>query len=185
HHHTEDIMRTPQLITLGVVALSLTALRSLGAQTAAQALAAPPEFSSRSAEYEQRAVDLYSDITRAAEAARLHRWSAQLRADNDPEAVESLAMAARLFGYAHQTKQARKTMEEAAERALGMGDVARAARAYLDAAFYAVELKQNTDIARLGRKALLLAGSPVLTDEQRKSITDRIRVDARLASAVQ
>ena len=175
-------MRNAKLVTLAVALSCFATFQTLVAQTALQFAAAPAENIDRAAEIEQRAVELHSDVTRAAEAARLHHWSAELRAAADPNAVESLAMAAHLFGYAHRPKEARKTMEQAADRALAMGDVARAAHAYLEAAFFADVLKQRSEVERLGKKALLLANSPLLPDDQRKAITDRIRFDASLAS---
>jgi len=184
-YQTEVIMRSVRLVTLGVATLCLAAVRIGAAQTSVKSAGDPLENSTRASEFEERAVELHRDVTRAAESARLHRRSAELRAASDPEAIESLALAAHLFGYAHQLSEARRTMEQAAERALAIGDVARAANAYLEAAFFAEHQKQRSEVERLGRKALLLAGSPLLPDDQRKTITDRIRFDVSLASLLQ
>jgi hypothetical protein len=133
-------------------------------------------------ELQNQATLLHADPARAAEAARLHKESAHLRSASDPAAIESLALAAHLYSYAGRQSAARQTMEEAAERALAMGSVLRAARAYVDAAFFADEQHDRADTARLGRKALLLAGSSLLTADERSTITTRIRTNPTLAS---
>ena len=173
-------MRTQTLIAIGITSLLMTVPVRVHSQTATTA-----EQISRMAhalELEQRARDLHADPSRAGEAARLHRQSAGLRSANDPEAVESLAMAAHLFNYSGRPLAARNTMEEAADRALALGDVFRAARAYVEAAFFADAQQDRVETTRLGRKALLLAGSSRLTDEERTSIRNRIRTSSTLAS---
>jgi hypothetical protein len=99
--------------------------------------------------------------------------------------VQPLAWAAHLFGYAKRPLEARRTMEEAAERALAMGDVVRAAQAYVEASFFADKQKNRVETERLGRKALLLAGSPLLAGDQRDEIMKRIRSNPTLASFAQ
>ena len=175
-------MRT-QFSAIAIVSVLATGPALVKGQTATTA-----EQISRVAhalELEQRAKDLHADPARAGVAARLHRQSAHLRSANDPEAVESLAMAGYLFSYAKRPLDARKTMEEAAERALAMGDVFRAARAYVEAAFFADEQQDRGETTRLGRKALLLASSTRITAEERTSIVQRIRTSSALASLKQ
>src|SRR5215813_5689267 len=98
---------------------------------------AGPDGNVKAEQLQQQANLLHADPARASESARLHKQSAHLRSAGDPEAVESLALAAHLYSYAGRPQAARQTMEEAAERALSMGNVLRAARAYVDAAFFA------------------------------------------------
>ena len=177
-------MRTPNIILAGSFALFMGVLPSIAQCQTATKSSEPNGRLGRAIELHERAVALHSQPARAAEAARLHRWSAQLRSSTDPEAVKSLAMAAHLFGYAKRPLDARRTMEEAAERALAMGDVARAAQAYVEATFFAEKLKNRSEIERLGRKALLLAESPVLATEERAAIMNRIRSTPSLAGLV-
>src|SRR5687768_8528231 len=98
---------------VGVLAAGPTLVQAQSATTAEQI-----SRMAHALELEQRAKALYVDPARASEAARLHRQSAHLRSANDPEAVESLAMAAHLFNYSKRPLAARNTMEEAADRAL-------------------------------------------------------------------
>ena len=91
-------------------------------------------------------------------------------------------MAGYLFNYAKRPLDARRTMEEAADRALAMGDVFRAARAYVEAACFAEEQQDRVATARLGNKALLLVSSSRITAEERTSIRNRIRTSSTLAS---
>jgi hypothetical protein len=139
----------------------------------------------RAIELQEQAVALHPQPARATDAARLHKQSAYLRNRNDPEAVQSLAMAAHLFGYAKRPLEARRTMEEAAERALAMGDVVGAAHAYVEASFFADKQKNHVETERLGKKALLLARSPLLAGDQRDAIRKRVRSDPTLASFAQ
>jgi len=173
-------MRTRSFIAIAIV----SALATVPARVQSQTATSAEQISSltHALELQLRAKELHADPLRASEAARLHRQSAHLRSANDPEAVESLALAAYLFSYAKRTLDARKTMEEAADRALAMGEVFRAARAYTEAAFFADEQQDRIETTRLGLKALLLAGSSRITEEERTSIRNRIRTGSALAS---
>src|SRR5262245_65111269 len=176
-------MHTRRFIAIAIV----SALAAVPARIQSQTVAMPEQISrmAHALELEQRAQELHPDLSRAGVAARLHRQSAQLRSANDPEAVESLALAAYLFSYAKRPLAARKTMEEAADRALAMGDVFRAARAYVEAAFFADQQQDRVETTRLGRRALLLAGSSRITEEERTSIRNRIRTSSALANLEQ
>lgn len=168
-------MKAHTKIAVSFAAMCLIAAAPLSAQTATKASGSKYGKLARSAEYEQRAIALHAKPDRAAEAARLHRWSAELRPGNDPKAVESLAMAAHMFSYARMYGEARKTMEIAGERALANGDVQRAAQAFVDATFFAQLGSDRTEVVRLGRKALALSESPLLNQQQRNAITSRVR----------
>jgi hypothetical protein len=124
---------------------------------------------------EIQATALHDQLNRYSEAARLHKESAALRSATDPRAVESLVTAAHLYHYANRLFDARKTMEQAANRALARGDVVRASIASVEAAFFAYKQGNLSQTERLGRKALKLAESPLLTPEQRAYIVNRLR----------
>ena len=179
-------MRTYSILIAAALAAASVAPNQAEGQTRAKA-SQPVTVSrvARAIELQEQAIALHAQPARAAEAARLHIQSAYLRNPNDPEAVQSLAMAAHLYGYAKRSFDARRTMEEAAERALAMGDVVRAAQAYVEASFFADKQKNRVETERLGKKALLLAGSPLLAADQRNAIMKRIRTNPTLASLVQ
>jgi hypothetical protein len=75
-------------------------------------------------------------------------------------------------------------MEAAAERALAMGDVVRAAHAYVDAAFIAQEQGSSSQVTRLAQKAVLLTKSPLLRAEETAAIVNRIQSSAQLVAAL-
>src|SRR5215204_5097243 len=117
-------------------ALVLIALTAGAARVSAQTIAhsfVPTSPAARAEALHNGGVALHANLTRAAEAARLHVESARMRQSDDPQAVNCLTLAAHLFSYSNRPMQARKTMEQAAERALAMGNVALAGRAYVEA----------------------------------------------------
>ena len=175
---TRHPVRRRPMRNLPFMSLAIAGLALLAPPARAQSIVAPADPGDRMAtaeRLEQRAAELYAQPRRAEEAARLQQRSALLRDADDPRAIASLEMAARLLAYANRPTDARRIMEQAAERALAMGDVVRAADAYLDAAAIAQEQHSQAQVNRLGRKALLLASSPVLKPAERAGIVDRIR----------
>lgn len=156
--------------------------------TAAQAQSwasdAPAVAVARAIKLHQKAVALYSQPEFAAEAARLHVQEAKLRSNGDPEAVENLMMAARLYGYAKLPRDARSTMEQAAERALKLGDVSTAAQAFLQAAFFAVDEKNADQTIRLAKKTMWVTKSPLLSAEQREAVRSRIKATPQFAGVI-
>jgi hypothetical protein len=135
-------------------------------------------------ELRQEAVALYDQPARAIDAARLHILEAKHRTTRDPEGVEALVMAAHMFNYAKRPLEARRAMEQAAVRALSIGNVTRAAQAYTDAAFLAQQRNNVHDMQRLGRKALWLSDSPQLSADQREAIRTRLTQNSQLANAI-
>jgi hypothetical protein len=75
-------------------------------------------------------------------------------------------------------------MEQAAQRALAGGDVVRASQANLDAAYIAHKQGTKAQVQRLGRTALRLAESPLITVEQRQLLVSRIRSTPAVAAVV-
>ena len=178
-------MRTQRYLvaTLTVTfALSAFPARALTQTAVKSALTVQPMTPAE--ELEQQAAVLHDEIARYAEAARLYREAASRRSSTDPRAVESLSTAAHLFHYANRLFDARKTMEQAAQRALARGDVIRASIAYLEAALFAYKQGNLAESGRLGRNALKLTSSPLLTEEQRGSILSRLRAQAAVAALV-
>lgn len=133
-------------------------------------------------ELEERAAALHGQPARYGEAARLYRESAALRSASDPRAVEALTKAAHLYHYANRLFDARKVMEQAARRALANGDVLTASQANVEAALFAHKQGKRAQAERLGRTALKLAGSPLLTADQRASIVGRLKTNPAVAA---
>jgi tetratricopeptide (TPR) repeat protein len=128
----------------------------------------------RAEQLEAKARELYSNISKYAEAARLHEQAAELRSPVDPLRVKSLQMAARLYHYSGKETKALAVMERAAEEALASGDVVAAANAYVDASYLAQYQHRQEDVVRLARKAEMLVNSPLLGTQQRSWLQDRI-----------
>ena len=165
-----------RFLTSGALTLAFAlSVMPVTAATQNATKAAPP---SNADELEEQAAALLDQPARYGEAARLYTESASLRSTTDARAIESLVRAAHLYHYANRLFDARKTMEQAANRALLSGDVLRASQANLEAALFAYKQGKRTKAGELGRKALKLAQSPLLTDEQRATVTARIRVTA-------
>jgi hypothetical protein len=129
---------------------------------------------------EAGAITLYGTPREWRTVAGLHRRAAALRRD-DPRAVDSWRMAAWAYSAARDPATARAMMERAAERAAAGGDVERAANAYVDAAFIALESGGTDRVPGLLRKTRVLLSSPVLPADRRAAVLQRISGEARLA----
>ena len=169
---------TPRMIVLTALVAGPTALHAQSVRSTR-----PDDAHAKALVLRTKAVALYDQPKRFSEAARLHVQEANYRTARDVEGVEALAMAARLFKYANRLFDARMAMEQAADRALTIGDVVRAAHAYLDAAFVARSAGQQQEITRLVSKAHLLADSPLLSSTDRINIRKRIKNEPSLATA--
>lgn len=112
---------------------------------------------------------------RLLDAARLYKEEAKLRLRDDPSAVDNLLLASQLLFVANRPLEARRTLEDAGDRALGAGDVPRAALAFIEAAFIADKEGNKAETQRLGHRAEMLSVSELLTDQQRQEILRRIR----------
>lgn len=128
----------------------------------------------RAEQLEAKAHALYHNTSKYADAAKLHEQAADLRGPADPMRVKDLQMAARLYHYSGREVKAQAVMERAAEEALASGDIITAANAYLDASHLAQYQKRTEDVVRLARKAEMLANSPLLGNQQRSSLQERI-----------
>jgi collagenase-like PrtC family protease len=115
-----------------------------------------------------------NDWSQLEKAASLREKAARLRTADDPAGTVSLYWAARDRYYSGSQKEARELMEQAAERALAMGDVLNAATAYTEAAYISADLKDGTRMREFAGKARLLASSPMLNDGQREQLRTRL-----------
>ena len=121
-----------------------------------------------------KAASMYSTPAKYKYAATLHVRAASLRAPGDPRGYEDLNMAGHLYYAAGAIWNAREAMERAAEHAVARGDVVAAAKSYVDAGYLAIEERRTDRVPALALKAELLARSPLITDEQRASIMNRV-----------
>ncbi len=122
----------------------------------------------------QRAIELQANPQTFYQAAIAYKDAARYRTPADPVAVGDLILAGHLLTAAGQPAEALEIFEAAGERARALGDVLRAAEAYLDGAFVAEELGRDDDVQRLGTNAEMLASSPLLSDDQRLGILRRV-----------
>ena len=128
----------------------------------------------RADKFHDEALALPTETRLALKAAKLHERSAALRDESDPQAATCLRSAAFLRYYAGSRRASADLMEKAADRAAGIGDVARAADSYIDAAYIAQELKDVSRARELAHRAELLSNSPLITDVQRAALRARI-----------
>ena len=115
-----------------------------------------------------------NDWRQLRKAAELREEAAELRTADDPKGTVSLYWAARDRYYSGNPKAARVLMEQAADRAIAVGDVLNAATAYTEAAYIAADIKDVEKMRALAAKARLLANSPVLTADQRYQLRTRL-----------
>jgi hypothetical protein len=107
-------------------------------------------------------------------AARLRALAADLRTADDPAGTVSLYWAARDHYYSGDPKPAQGLMEQAAERALAMGDVLNAVTAFTEAAYISADVRDWNRMRTLAAKARLLSNSPMLSDAQRYQLRARL-----------
>jgi hypothetical protein len=132
------------------------------------------------------AVILSQTMDRWGDAARLHRESAAIRSADDSLGFRCLRAAAQLSYGKGDLLNAQSSMTEAAAQAMARGDIVRAAHAYADAAWLANEQHRSSEVWTLARQAEVLAGSPLLSGEQRADILKRfVHVQADLAATTE
>jgi hypothetical protein len=119
------------------------------------------------------AVALAKSRYRWNDAARLHRASAALRAPEDTLGYRCYWEAGHLSYGTNDLANARSSMAMAGEQALARGDVLKAAQAFADAAWLANMDHKTKDVYSFGRKAEILAESPLISREQRETILAR------------
>lgn len=131
-------------------------------------------------EMEAEAIRLETDKDRWDDAADLYRQAARLRDAGTLEAARNYVKAGRLAYYAGEHRTAMFDLRNAGENAVAAGDVVTAARAYLDAAWIAVELEQGELARDLTLRASRLTASPLLSDEDRQYFQARVGSTAGL-----
>lgn len=110
-------------------------------------------------------------------AGRLYEESAGLRSDADHLGALSYERAGRAYFFSDQMGRASRMWEEAASRALIVGDVIGAARNYLHAAVAAQEKGKRSRAADLGWRAYRLTESEHLSSQERDLIRQHLEVE--------
>ena len=156
--------------------------QSTHANPVAAAQLSPPAIAGAIADsLQEQAERLYALPAAWGAAARLLLESAALRPGGDPRRLESMRMAARLFGYSSLWRDARSTMTAAADELLAFGDLVGAAQAEVDAAFMALRQGRITEALQLAARARWLAGQPGMEAGQRAAILARVDGSPRAA----
>jgi len=172
-------MRGMRLVTSGLIAIAL----SVGPNPlSAGILPAPAGDQDQNTEpdkadrLEAIAAELLADgdMDTWDQAAKLLEVSARLRSEACSKRVEDLRMAASLYIWTGATLHARDLLQEAAEEASDMGDLALAAHTYLDAAVLSAELKMGRHTIQATRMADQLAASPEMSAEDRQAVVYRL-----------
>jgi hypothetical protein len=163
--------------TMGLVSavfLLVTGVAGVSGQEVMALRTAQPPVNVRAERLREAAEALYEQPHRFQRAAELHEREAAQRSSDDPRLVEALDRAARLYVYAGVADRAQLLMAQAARQALRRGDVARAAHAYVDAAFIALRMRDLRLANAMTKEADLLVLSPLLTEADRQAIVKRI-----------
>lgn len=139
------------------------------------------EHASKATKMEQRAEALRSQPHRWREAARLYVRAAGMRDPSDERTAANLTKAAHLYYAVSDLDSAGLTMRRAGDAAMARGDVIAAADAYLGAAWVWGQRGDALAMNDLLGRARVLASSPLLTSDQRRSILDRAGYTASVA----
>ncbi len=172
-------VRTLKLSALAAVVAATLLLPRTGAAQAIRDKSAPAP--SPAVALEAQARPMMDEPKKWAEMADLFAQAAQIRSADDPRAVDDLIIAAAAYRWAGKRTPARETYVSAGERALALGDVVRAADAFLCGAVIANEQKDTPAAWELKGRAERLAQSPLLTEGQRKLILGQFTALVRYA----
>jgi hypothetical protein len=134
----------------------------------------------RADKLEEYARTLYSTPRRIREVAQLHQRAAMIRGD-DPRAVDSYRSAAWAYSAARNNGLATQMMVKAADHAASVGRIEEAANAYIDAALLALADKREDKVPAMLSRMHVVLSAPLLPDERRSKILERVRGDTRVA----
>jgi hypothetical protein len=109
----------------------------------------------------ERAVGLYID-------------AAELRGSGDPQSADNLRLAGYLQYYSGRAKAAVVSLTQSGEAFLALGDVGRAAEAFIDAAWVADEANMPAEARELSGRGRRLTQSPLLAAEERTALVRRL-----------
>jgi hypothetical protein len=161
-------------VSSAVFLVLVSASSLVGQETEMKLALNSPQTNARAEKIKRQAEALYERPASYYRAAELHEFEAAARAASDPLRVEALDRAARLYVYIGEVEKGRTVMAKAARQALSRGDVARAAHAFIDAAFMAAREGDRKLVDDLTNEAAMLALSPLLSASERVAIQRRI-----------
>lgn len=160
-------------VVWGWVATGAIVVAALGAPTASQAQ--DPEWGIHRAEkMEAEARSLADERDRWDHAAWLFEQAATLRPAGDLEAVIDLHWAGRLAYYTGDVRMSVRTLEAAGKRAMQGGDVFTAGNLFVDAAWVASKSGKESKALDFILTAQRVVAAPVLSDDVRGTVLDRI-----------
>lgn len=176
----------PRVAGLGVCAL--LAMTIMPSTSGAQQQLSPVEIASARSEtenaradaFEEYARTLYSTPSRFLEAAQLHQRAAVIRG-NDARAVASFRSAAWAYSASRNNGLATKMMVKAGEQAASAGMIEESANSYIDAALLAVADNREDKVPTLLSRMHTVLSAPLLPEERRAQILQRVRQDTRVA----
>ncbi len=152
-----------------VAALAVSAVPG----TAQTATAIDGTAQAKAAELQQQAAQIAQTSKDWSRAASLYRRAAELQGD-DPAAAKNFRMAGVLAYYSGNERESTRDLTRAGETALEWGDVAMAARWFLDAAWVAHRDGNGSRAVELAHRAERLTRSPLLLREERAALLSRI-----------
>jgi hypothetical protein len=133
-----------------------------------------PARPAAAAEMEQQADDLLVAGRGWERAAGLYRRAAELRGTGDLKSADNLRLAGYLQYYRGRPKAAVVSLTQAGDAFLALGDVERAAAAFIDGAWVASEADMPIEARDLRQRGLLLTRSPLLRGAARTELVRRL-----------
>ena len=183
---TTSALSVPRVASIALCAV-LAAL-IVPSTSAAQQELSPVQVEAERAQNENARADaleefargLYSTPSRFREAAKLHHRAALIRG-SDPRAAASFRSAAFAYSAARNNGLATQMMMKAGEQAALTGRIEEAANYYVDAALLAVEDSREDKVPTILAKMHAVLSAPLLPEDRRAKILDRVRGDTRVA----
>ena len=164
--------RTLRLLAVAAAALPAAAMAQARPLTLDTVSVTAPR--TRADSLDDKAIALYNSPKQWRQAAYLHQIAASLRPLGDVRGISSLTMSANLLYALRDLASARMVMEHAGDYAWQRGEFGRAAIAYVDAGYIALEMGNRGRAEQLGRKAQAIAQSPFMSADERALIKRRV-----------
>jgi hypothetical protein len=161
------------IASIAIVAALVGTSMQVQAQSRFASLDVPPRPAAAT-EMEEQAHDLLLAGRAWERAAGLYIGAAELRGSADPRSADNLRLAGYLQYYRGRAKAAVVSLTQAGEAFLALGDVERAAGAFIDAAWVADEAAMPAEARELSERGRLLTQSPLLEAADRTALTRRL-----------
>lgn len=109
-------------------------------------------------------------VRRWRNAARRYEEAGLLLSEHDTRSIDAFSASSRSYYSAGNNRDAARMAEKAGERALDLGEVYRAARAFQQAAVLRTEMGQEVGAQELGWRSCRLSFAPSLSEAERAKI---------------